>query len=54
MGLGGAHRLGDTLKTSSKDFDLVIRGGLCWIKLLKNGAEKGFIFHAVIPVLYPF
>ena len=23
------------------------------IKLLKNGAEKGFIFHAIIPVLYP-
>ena len=24
------------------------------MKWLKNGAEKGFIFHAIIPALYPF
>ena len=24
------------------------------MKPLKNGAEKGFIFHAIIPALYPF
>ena len=24
------------------------------MKPLKNGAEKGFIFHATIPALYPF
>ena len=34
-----------TLKTPGKDFDLAIRGGLGWMKWLKNGTEKGFIFH---------
>ena len=29
-------------------------GVLGWMKWLKNGAEKAFIFHAVIPTLYPF
>ena len=42
------------LKTPSKDFNLAIGGGLGWIKWLKNGAEKGFIFHAIFPALYPF
>ena len=32
---------------------MTIGWGLDSIKLLKNGAEKGFIFHAIIPVLYP-
>ena len=27
----------------------VISGGLGWMKWLQNGAEKGFIFHAIIP-----
>ena len=67
MGLGGAYRLeGDfqiiiwgashkrSKKTPSKDFHLAIGGRLGWMKQLKNGAEKGFIFHAIIPALYPF
>ena len=33
---------------------MAIGGGLGWIKLLKNGAGKGFIFHAIISALYPF
>ena len=37
------------LDTPSKDIYLVIRGGLCWMKWLQNGAEKGFIFHEIIP-----
>ena len=40
-----------TLETPSKDFLLAIGGGLGWMKWLKNGAEKGFIFHAIIPAL---
>ena len=31
-----------------------IGGGLGWMKWLKNGAGKLFIFYAVIPPLYPF
>ena len=31
-----------------------IGGGLGWMKWLKNGARKAFIFHAVVPTLYPF
>ena len=27
---------------------------LGWMKWLKNGARKAFIFHAVVPTLYPF
>ena len=42
------------LKTTSKDVHLEIGGGIGWMKWLKNAAEKGFIFHAVIPALYPF
>ena len=30
---------------------MAIGGGLGWMKWLKNGAEKGFIFHAIIPAL---
>ena len=41
-------------KTPSKDFHLAIGRGLGWMKWLKNGAEKGFIFHAIFPALYPF
>ena len=40
--------------TPCKDFNLAIGGGLGWIKLLKNGAEKGFKLHAIMPALYPF
>ena len=43
-----------SLDTPSKDFYLAIGGGLGWMKWLKNAAEKGFIFHAVIPAMYPF
>ena len=42
------------LETLSKDNHLAIGGGLGWIKWLKNWAEKGFIFHAIFPALYPF
>ena len=42
------------LETPSKDNHLAIGGGLGWIKWLKNWAEKGFIFHAIFPALYPF
>ena len=35
-------------KTPYKDFNLVIKGGLGWVKWLKNGQRTGFIFHAVI------
>ena len=41
------------LKKPCKYFNMVIGGGLVWIKWLKNGVGKGFIFHAIIPVLYP-
>ena len=41
-----------TLETPRKDFHLAIRGGLDWMKWLKNGAEKDFIFHAIFPALY--
>ena len=37
-----------------KDVNLVIGIGLGLIKWLKNGAEKGFIFHAITPALFPF
>ena len=40
--------------TPCKDFDLAIGGGIGWLKWLKNGAGKGFIFHAIIPASYPF
>ena len=33
------------LKTPGKDFHVAIRGGLGWMKWLKNGTEKSFIFH---------
>ena len=51
--LGPVYCLGP-LKTTSKDFHLAIGDGLGWIKWLKNGAEKGFIFQAVFYALYPF
>ena len=35
-----------------KDFNLAIGGGLGWMKWLKNGAGKGFIFHAIIYLHY--
>ena len=41
------------LETPCKHFDLVIALGLVWLKWLKNGVGKDFIFHAIIPVLYP-
>ena len=31
-------------KTPCKGFNLAIEGGLGWMKWLKNGARKGFIF----------
>ena len=40
--------------TPCKDFHLAIEGGLGWMKWLKNGAEKCFIFHAIMPALYLF
>ena len=43
-----------SLKALSKNFNLAIKGGLGWMKWLKNGAGKGFIFHAMIPALYSF
>ena len=42
------------LETPIKDYQLAIRGRLGWMKWFKNGAEKGFIFHAIIPALYLF
>ena len=42
-----------TLKTANKDFHLAVGGRLGWMKWSKNRAEKGFIFHAIIPALYP-
>ena len=42
------------LEIPSKDFHSAIWGGLGWIKWLKNATEKGYIFHAIIPALYPF
>ena len=50
----GIMFIGRSLKTSCKDFNLVIGGGLSWVKWLKNGVEKGFISHAIIPSLYQF
>ena len=38
---------------SRHQVNLAIRGGLTWMKWLKNGAEKGLIFHVIIPALYP-
>ena len=43
-----------TLDAPSKDFNLAIGGGAGWIKWLKTGAGKGFIFHAIFPALYLF
>ena len=40
------------LKTPCKDFNLAVVGGLGWMKWLKMDREK-FIFHAIIPALYP-
>ena len=37
-----------TLKRPYKSFNLAIVGGLGWVKWLKNGAGKMFIFHAII------
>ena len=54
--MGWDHFYGGTwpLETTCKDFNLAIRGGLGWMKWLKNGTGKGFMFHAIIPALYPF
>ena len=41
------------LETPCKNFNSATGGGLGWIKWLKDGAGKGFIFHAIIPALYP-
>ena len=41
------------LKKICKDFNVAIRGGLCWIKWSTNGEGKGVISHSVIPALYP-
>ena len=43
-----------TLKAPCKDFNLAIVGRLGWMKWLKNGGRKTFIFHAIIPALYSF
>ena len=41
-------------KTACKYFNFTIGGGMKYVKLLKNGAGKDFIFHAIIPtyILY--
>ena len=60
--MGGKPQRGGTifygcswpLETPCKDFNLVIGGGLGWMKCLKNKIKKVFIFHAVIPALYRF
>ena len=39
---------------ASKDFHLAIGGRMGCMNWLKYGAEKGFIFHAIMPALYPF
>ena len=41
------------LKTPYKYFSFAIGGGMKYMKWLKNGAKKGFIFHAIVPALYP-
>ena len=40
-------------KTPCKHFKFGIGRGMKCMKCLKQGAGKGFIFHAIIPVLYP-
>ena len=42
------------LKASCKDFNLAISGGLGWMKWLKNGTGKDFIFHTITLALYHF
>ena len=43
-----------SLKTKCKDVNLAIGGGLGWMKLLKDEAWKGSMFHAIILALFPF
>ena len=43
-----------SLKTPCKGIDLAIGEGLGWLKWLKKGAGKGFIFRAITPVPYSF
>ena len=38
-----------TLEAPCTNFILTIGGGLGWVKWLKNGVAKGFIFDAVTP-----
>ena len=40
--------------TPCKYFDFAIWGGMKCKKWLKNGAQKGFIFYAIIRELYPW
>ena len=42
-----------TLETPCKDFNLVIGEDLGRVKWLKIGVGKGFIFHVIIPAIYP-
>ena len=42
------------LEKPNKDFKLTVGETLGWMEWLNNGLGKGFIFHAVIPALYPF
>ena len=44
MGPGRAYRL----------VNLAISGGLGWMKWLKNGTGKDFIFHTITLALYHF
>ena len=41
------------LKAPCKYFNFAIIGGMKCMNWFKNGAGKGFIFHAIIPLLYP-
>ena len=50
----GPFLWGRHLETPCKDFNLAIGGGLGSMNWSKNEAGKGFIFHAIIPTLYPF
>ena len=50
----GLFLLGESpLKAPCKYFDFAIGGGMKCMNWLKNGSGKGFIFHAIIPILYP-
>ena len=44
--------MGEVL-ASRHHVDLTIGGGLGWMKWLKKWDREKFIFHAIIPALYP-